>query len=75
MTSEVRSRLRASGGLQEAHPEADVRLPAPYMTSITLSPLHTPQDTFNKISAFGDGFVGCCEESSEPDFTVGNSRT
>ena len=75
LTSVIRSKLRASGGLQEAHPEEDVKLPAPYMTSITLSPLHTPQDTFNKIHAFGDGFIGCCEESSEPDFTIGNSRT
>ena len=48
LTSLVRSKLRASGGLQEAHPEEDVKLPAPYMTSIPLSPLHTPQDTFNK---------------------------
>ena len=28
-----------------------------------------------KISAFGDGFIGCCEESSEPDLTIGNTRT
>ena len=50
-------RLRASGGLQEAYLEEDMKLAAPRMTPLTLSPVHAPQDTFNKISAFGDGLT------------------
>lgn len=67
-------RLRASGRLQEAYPEEDMKLPAPRMTPLTLF-TPPPKKLLIKSVPVELGSLECCEKSSETGFTVVDSIT